>query len=128
MIWPGAAKTVGDHLKVIVENYGLERLRYCDIIDIVWDVYIEHSLKLATRELHGQGTPQRVVATTSIPHYWADVLKCSNSKKELFAFLTDHIVGVALSVGKEVFITSNDKVKCNPPDKDISRMSPCTHK
>ncbi len=28
---------------------------------------------------------------------------------------------------KEVFITSNDKVKCNLPDKDISRMSHCTH-
>ncbi len=92
-------------------------------------MYIEHSLKFAPGELHGQETRQRTcaVATTSIPHNWADFRKYSDNKKELFAFLTDQIVGMALPVGNEVFITSNDKVKCNPLDKDISRISPCTH-
>ncbi len=85
-LFPCAAKTFGDYSKIIVENYVLDR------IDIVWDVYIEHSIKFVTRELCGQGTQQMVWATTFIPHNWADFLKCSDNKKELLAFLTGQIV------------------------------------
>ena len=58
-------------------------------IDIVYDVYYKISIKNATREKHGRGFRYTVTGQGKIPKDWKAFLNISESKIELFAFLTD---------------------------------------
>jgi len=52
-----------------------------------WDIYLEDSLKAATRSKRGQGIRRRVKPDTIIPKNWSTFLRDDNNKTELFAFL-----------------------------------------
>ena len=55
LLKPEAAKNFADYATNIFIPYVDSQLRNVSRVDLVWDVYIEDSLKNATREKHGKG-------------------------------------------------------------------------
>ena len=60
-------------------------------LDIVWDRYVENSLKDDSRESRGQGIRKRVISTSLIPSNWHSFLRSNENKAELFLFLAHQI-------------------------------------
>ncbi|KAJ8043846.1 hypothetical protein HOLleu_11123 [Holothuria leucospilota] len=93
-------------------------------VDVVWDTYINTSIKESTREKRGEGARRKVEGKNAIPGNWKDFLRDSKNKQELFAFLTDKIAMTTCPDDKEIFITSGRSVigaGCN------HRMMECDH-
>ena len=59
-------------------------------IDIVFDVYLENSLKSTARLHHGQGSRKRVRDNYKVPSNWKSFLRHSENKTELFSFLANY--------------------------------------
>ena len=55
-------------------------------IDVVFDVYLEDSLKSTARLHHGQGSRKPVRDNYKVPSNWKSFLRHSENKTELFAF------------------------------------------
>lgn len=122
-----SCKTFGDYAKLVFEHYVQELLESSNRVDIVWDEYLEHSLKWATRENRGTGQRRRVMENTVLPSNWVSFLNVPENKKELFQLLSEHATSMHIPEGKQVFATSGRKVLSNPAGLDISDMSPCSH-
>jgi len=56
-------------------------------VDIVWDQYLENSLKSETRKRRGKGIRRRVEGNTSLPGNWQQFLRLDANKQELITFL-----------------------------------------
>ena len=61
-------------------------------MDLVWDVYINDSLKLSTRANRGIGTSKRVSSQATFPGNWKNVLRNDDNNDELFMFLGQECV------------------------------------
>jgi len=88
------AKTFGDYAIKVFIPYIEKRLESADRVDVVWDQYLQNSLKSEARNKRGTGIRRRVEASTSLPKNWQQFLKDVN-KTELFACLvkdTQHLV------------------------------------
>ena len=53
-------------------------------LDVVWDEYIQDSLKESTREKRRKGVRRKVSGSTKIPGNWKNFLGDQMNKKELF--------------------------------------------
>ena len=53
-------------------------------------------LKASTREKRGTGARRRVLPSVTIPRNWQDFLRSDDNKKELFSFLPEQVVTVAI--------------------------------
>ena len=60
MLHPGTARTFQDYADTVFGSYILSQLQSANRVDIVWDVYMEDSLKATTREKRGKGVRRRV--------------------------------------------------------------------
>ncbi|GFO41879.1 hypothetical protein PoB_006838400 [Plakobranchus ocellatus] len=89
-----------------------------DKIDIVWDVYLEDSLKSTTREIQGRGIRRRVAPPNAIPSKWQEFLRLADNKTELFEFLAHQVVE-NLYGDKDIFTTCGQNVLCS--------RAPCTY-
>ena len=56
-------------------------------INIVWDEYVEASLKATTRHKRGQGVRQRVAPGNKLPRNWKEFLRDGRNKPDLFRLL-----------------------------------------
>ena len=70
-------------------------------LDVVWDEYIQDSLK---------GVRRKVSGSTKIPGNWKNFLGDQMNKKELFAFLTSKIESFSWPPTKSVCVTSGQAV------------------
>jgi hypothetical protein len=95
----------------------------CNRVDVVWDTYVENSLKDSTREKRGVGQRRKVAAATKIPKNWNDFLRNSANKEELFDFLSNKVSNHQFIEGKYVYITSGISVKTN----HCVKMPDCNH-
>ena len=102
------------------------QLRNVTIIDIIWDVYLEDSLKLTAREIRGRGIRRRVDPSNTIPGNWQGFLRLADNKTELFEFLAHQVVE-NLSGEKDVYTTCGQNVLCSRVRQDISSLAPYTH-
>lgn len=96
-------------------------------IDIVWDVYLDDSLKLTTREKRGQGQRRKVLLSTRIPGDWRGFLKVSDNKTELFQLLAENVITLDIPEGKEIYTTIGKHVLSTTNRSDIASLDPCTH-
>ena len=96
-------------------------------IDLVFDVYLDTSLKNTARSHRGSGSRRRVLPHLPVPKEWNSFLRNSDNKTELFAFLATHIYQNFHPAGKFVFVTNDSDVLCWPKDQDVSLMAPCNH-
>ena len=91
----------------------LEKSHIVDIVDIVWDQYLENSIKSQVREKRGKGIKRRVKASTTLPRNWQQFLRVADNKKELCAFLNKYIAQV--QTASEIVSTDGYLVVCVPP-------------
>jgi len=88
----------------------MKQLESCRRVDVVWDTYIVSSIKESTREKRGKGIRRKVADETKMPGNWSDFLRGPNNKQELFQFLSDKISSTDWPGGKQMSITSGEKV------------------
>ena len=72
---PLAAKTFDDHAKKVFIPYVEKRLECADRVDVVWDQYLQNSLKSQTRNKRGKGIRMRIEASTSLQDNWQQFLR-----------------------------------------------------
>uniref|UniRef100_A0A7M5XM76 AWS domain-containing protein n=2 Tax=Clytia hemisphaerica TaxID=252671 RepID=A0A7M5XM76_9CNID len=92
-------------------------------LDIVWDVYIEKSLKLSARTKRGKGTRRKVLEDTRIPGNWQSFLRVDKNKEELFRFLARE--SIKISTRKAIISSIDDSAISN--HHDCSFLSVCNH-
>ena len=71
----GAARTFEEYAEVVFLPYITHQLLTTERIDVVYDRYIDGSIKAGTREQRGAGTRTKVSARTKMPPKWQDSLK-----------------------------------------------------
>lgn len=91
MLLPSTASTFHDYFDEIFGPYVLRHLETASRVDIVFDVYINGSLKQSTREKRGSGQRRKVTSSTRIPTDWKGFLRVDDNKSELFNFLSEKV-------------------------------------
>ena len=92
--------------------------------DVIWDVYIEHSLKALERLSRGAGQRKKVMPKTKTPRNWHSFLRVNENKTELFTLLGKELT--KLDDQKLVISTAEQNVLSNKPE-DCTDLMPCTH-
>ena len=99
------------------------QLETCSRVDIVWDVYLENSLKTSARVKRGHGIRRRVLPDSKIPSNWHSFLRVDENKEELFKFLA--IESTSIQTDKAVVSTQAGTV-LSTTNIDRSSLAPCT--
>ena len=121
---PTGCKTFLDYAEKVFVPYLEYQASNVERLDLVWDVYIESSLKNSTRGKRGQGVRRKVTPTGCIPRNWQSFLRCGGNKQELFPFLSRIVIKKMKT--KLIFSTSGDGVLCNHA-VPLDEISPCNH-
>ena len=95
-------------------------------VDLVWDSYINQSLKSAARNKREQGIRRRVLGSSKIPSNWMNFLCVDQNKVQLFAFLTAAAMEIAIAPNI-IVATDATEVRSIQPGFDFSSISPCNH-
>jgi hypothetical protein len=110
---PTLVKTFDEYANKIFIPFVNRELKSVNRIDIVWDKYIENSLKESTRQKRGSGVRRKVNPQTKIPDNWYHFLREPKNKTELFEFLNEKTVNHIYEEGKEVCLTHNNNIVSN---------------
>ena len=106
--------------KVFLPN--IERkLEMCSRCDIIFDVYVENSLKRHTREARGIGESLKIEESTRLPKDWHSFLRVDDNKTALFVFLAEIIRCLRIPYSKTLVVTKQGSVI------DPSELAPCNH-
>ena len=84
------ATTFEEYAELAFIPFLLKSLSSVSRVDVVWDRYVDSSLKEYTREKRGKGVRRKISNQSKIPGNWAEFLKDVDNKKELTTFLTDN--------------------------------------
>ena len=79
-------------------------------VDVVWDSYLDSSIKGATRKKRGAGLRRKVNPQAKIPLRWNDFLRDPSNKIELFSLLTNTAARQKVADKKDLYITSDESV------------------
>ena len=126
MLKPIGVKTFQDYATHVFLPFIKAKLQNVQRVDIIWDVYVEDSLKSTARENRGKGVQRRVAPSNAIPGKWQEFLRLSDNKTELYTFLAHQIVE-NFSGDKEVYTTCGQNVLCSRIVQDVSPLAPCSH-
>ena len=124
MIKPGVERTFAGYAEKSFLRFIEAQLCHAHRVDIVWDKYIENSLKVTTRSHRGTGVRRRVTPTNQLPRNWSSFLREDSNKHELFMFLADF--ASSLEVHGQVITTYGQDVRCTSP-RETASLSPGTH-
>ena len=116
----GSSVTFDDYAKTKFIPFLKHELQQVDKrIDVVWDQYLDGSLKESLREKRGSGIRVKVGPQAKIPSKWNDFLLQNQNKTELFEYLSDKVNESRWFDGKAVYITKGTEVISNhtPMDK-----------
>ena len=127
MLKPGISKTFEVYAKEVFLPYISLQLCKATRIDLVWDVYLNDSLKGTARLNRGQGIRRRVVGTGVIPGNWQNFLRVDSNKTELFSYLSQIVAQMPLVDDKQVYVTNGEQVLSNPRKEDNAALNPCGH-
>jgi len=105
-----SVSTFNEYADRVFIPYLQKQLQACLRLDVVWDTYVQDSLKESTREKRGKGMHRKVSGETKLPGNWMDFLRDSMNKKELFAFLTSKVAEFNWPPTKAVYVTSGQAV------------------
>ena len=92
-------------------------------IDVVFDIYIESSLKSHARKKRGKGVRRKVGANVQVPRNWSEFLRDSRNKTELFNFLASRLAECTSE--KLIVSTKGTEVVSNNTNTDLSSLYPC---
>ena len=127
MLKPTAIKNFAEYASPIFIPYIFSQFQNASRVDLVWDRYLEDTLKGTTRAKHGKGVRRRVVAGALIPGNWKDFLHVDSNKTELYKFLSRALFDLYNQEEKQLVITDGELVLSKPPLHDIASLSPCSH-
>ena len=119
---PGMVATFKEYADFVFKPYILKQLEVVQRVDVVWDVYLEDSLKSTARERCGAGTRRRVTSSSRLPKNWTSFLHVSANKTELFLFLAKELQSIEIE-GMEVHTMYGEFVLSSPP----TEMMECSH-
>jgi len=88
---PIAITTFEDYALKVFIPYLDRQLQNVSRLDLVWDQYLDNSLKAQTRMKRGKGVRRRVAAHVCQPGNWQEFLRIDENKKELFTFLVGYV-------------------------------------
>lgn len=126
MLPPKACSTFGEYAEKVFIPYLLRLLQTSKRMDVVWDRYIDGSLKSSTRQKRGSGSRIIVKGSTPAPKNWQSFLRVDENKKELYNYLSD-CISSQFTPGKELYCTRDTTVVASH-DSDIgSDIAPCNH-
>ena len=108
MVKPGNERTFSDYAASSFIPYIRAQLSYVTRLDIVWDEYLENSLKATTRGKRGSGVRQCVVANNKLPRNWKEFLLVDQNKQELSKYLAECVTSI--DAGKQVISTHGKQV------------------
>ena len=92
---------------------------------MVFDIYLEQSIKSATRSKRGQGKRIKVLKGTPLPRNWKYFLSVDGNKTELFHLLAEELV---TETGfKELVITRGYLALWNSSELNRNQLAPCNH-
>ena len=95
-----------------VGSYSASRKDEVQRLDLVFDRYLENSLKTGTRSNRGTGVRRKVSENGILPSNWKTFLRYSENKKELFLFLSKNTID-ELKDYKINVATTDENVLCN---------------
>ena len=127
MLNPKTAKTFQEYADIVFAPYVFSQLATAQRVDIVWDRYIQDSLKSTTRQKRGKGIRRHVAPTTVLPKNWMEFLRADENKTELFKFLSQQMIQLPIEEGKEIYTTDEMGVLSTIPDADMANLAPCSH-
>ena len=122
-----SVKNFIEYASQIFIPYILSQFQNASRVDLVWDSYLEDSLKGTTRAKRGKGVRRRVVAEALIPRNWNDFLRVDSNKTELYKFLSHALFDLFNQEEKQLVITDGESVLSKPPLDDLASLSPCNH-
>ena len=91
MLKPIGVKTFHDYATHVFLPFIKAQLRNVTRIDIIWDVYLDDSLKSTARQIRGRGIRRRVAPSNTITGNWQEFLRLADNKTELFDFLAHQL-------------------------------------
>ena len=124
MLKPGTERTFSEYATHVFLTYITTQLQNAQRVDVVWDEYVQGSLKSYTRSVRGKGSRRRVESSSTIPRNWQEFLRNEDNKRELFSFLS--LQTAKLETDRQVIITHHKEVLCTQ-SRDTSALAPCTH-
>ena len=68
-----------------------------------------------------------MMPTTALPKNWKDFLRVDENKTELFGFLSQHAISIAVAERKEVYATHDQMVLCSPAQCDMKNLTLLLH-
>ena len=84
-------KTFEEYINKSLCHYILNKAKFYDRIDIVFDVYLQNSLKAGVRENRGKGFQLKVVGDAPIPKNWQNFLCDTSNKTKLFNLVAESL-------------------------------------
>ena len=123
MLKPGASKTFQEYSETVFLPYVANQLRNVERVDVVWDRYLQGSLKDSARSKRGKGIRRRVRPDTRIPGDWTAFLGVEENKERLFLYLARQLTTIRTDHG-EVVSTKHETVVFNNDRTDAADLSP----
>ena len=91
MLEPKISRTFDEYFSIVFATYVLKQLENAKRVYLVWDVYLDDSLKKSLREKRGAGQRRKVMGSTRIPCDWKSFLRVDGNKEELLKLLADKV-------------------------------------
>ena len=127
MLKPTSVKNFDEYASQIFVTYILSLFQAASRVDLVWDRYVENTLKSTARAKRSRGVHIRVVSGTHITGNWHDFLRVDSNKAELFQFLSHALIDSFDLKAKQLVITVGESILSKPLLDDVDLISPCTH-
>ena len=126
MLQPKASSTFGDYAADVFLPYLIKLLQTSSRLDVVWDLYIEGSLKSSTREKRGSGSRIIIKSTTPTTKSWQSFLRVDENKTELYNYLSD-CISTQQTPMKVLYCTKGTDVIANSDSEIETDIAPCNH-
>ena len=96
-----------------------------NLVDIVFDIYLDHSIKNSTRNKRGSGKQIKVAGDTLISRHWKSFPRVNEKKMQLFQLLAAERVQQANF--KQLVATKDTVIITNIASYLPSQLTPCNH-
>jgi len=122
-------KTFEEYAQNIFLPHVSKRLGDSERVDVVFDRYVDGSLKSDTRKSRGSGQKVVVTASTTIPKIFSQFLMVDENKSQLFHYLAETVSEMKIDSEKLVICTHEETLKHAPSHRqlNIQDISPSSH-
>lgn len=113
MLVPKACRNFKQYMEDTFIPYVTKSMIFLNRLDIVWDKYIEGSLKRHTRYTRGKGQAKLVKENAPIPSNWMSFLRNNENKTGLFEMLALSLETISIGAEKTICCSYKDSVIIN---------------